>query len=436
MNSFENLHLNPNIIHALNTLSITEPTSVQQESIPAYFNGGDLIVQAQTGSGKTYAYLCPLVQSVDYTTSQMQALILAPTHELVMQIKNTLQELCTQAQLPLKCQPLIGEANINKQIEKLKEKPHILIGTPGRVLDLFKKRKLNGQTIKTIILDEADNLLDNTNRQSVLDVIKSTQRDRRLLAYSASYSEGALSTLRDVMNAPAFVNISQNQVINPAITHYYLICEERDKFELLRKLIVAVKPSRALIFQHNGARIDLTAEKLTYHKLKAHALYSALDKEERQKAMNDFRQGKISLMVSSDLSARGLDIPAISHVINLDFPQNPNEYIHRAGRTARGGNSGVCISIITPKESAAVRILQREFHIDMKCVKLLKGQLIETTPQKSLPKKKEDIKNVKSASAQKKAAQDKKTLAQKGAPKRLKNIDPATKKETPAPKKR
>ena len=305
-------------------------------------------------------------------------MILAPTHELVMQIYRQAQQLIRDGQMHIGCQSIIGEANINNQIVKLKEKPQLLVGTPGRILDLIKKRKINCQTIRTVIIDEADNLLDNTNQQTMQDIIKSMLRDRQLAAFSATISNHAMELLQQTMQDAAVVRIAEQAKMNPHIQHFYLISEQREKFVQLRKLLHALdeEAQRILIFMNDGPELDFLVDKLNYHKIRTYSLHGIVSKEERQKAMEEFRKGKIKVLVSSDLAARGLDIPDITHVINMDFPAEPNEYIHRSGRTARGERQGQCYSIVNPRELAALRIYQREFGIEIAPVHLVKGKIL------------------------------------------------------------
>ena len=349
--SFETLLQHEALTRALAKQTITEPTDIQTQVIPLMLAGRDVIGQAHTGSGKTLAYLCPVLMKIEPTAKQAQALILAPTHELVMQIYRLAQQLCQDAALDIKCMSIIGEANINNQIAKLKEKPQLIVGTPGRVLDLIKKRKINCQTIRMVIIDEMDNLLDNTNQQTVQEIIKSMLRDRQLAAFSATAGKHTMELLHTYMHDPAVV-VSEAQVkMNPNIEHFYLIGEQRDKFVLLRKLLHALdeEAERILIFMNDGSDLDFMVDKLNYHKIRTYSLHGIVDKEERQKAMDEFRRGKIKVLVSSDLAARGLDIPDITHVINMDFSAEPNEYIHRAGRTARGTRTGQCYSLINTR---------------------------------------------------------------------------------------
>ena len=391
--TFEQLGLSQSLNLGLSKQSITTPTDIQTQAIPPLLNNEDVIGQAFTGSGKTLAYLCPLFMKIHCDRKEMQGLILAPTHELVIQIHNQIKLLAENSQMPVTSLAIIGEANIKNQMAKLKEKPHIIVGTPGRIWDLIQKRKINGQTVKTIVIDEVDNLLDNTNRNTVLSIIKSTQRDRQLCAFSASTSANTMSILNEQMRLPKIIKVMAQAKMNPNIEHYYIVGEQRDKFELLRKLINAASPTRALVFLNEGERIDLLADKLNYHHLKTFALHGSVPKEERKKAMEDFRKGNIHILVSSDLAARGLDIPDITHIINMDFPVDANEYIHRAGRTARGEQKGQCYSIVNPSELAALRIYQREFAIDIKPVHLVKGKILPGAIKQFYAKKEHEKKD-------------------------------------------
>jgi len=408
--TFQNLLQHEALTQALAKQNITEPTDIQAQVIPHMLEGRDVIGQAHTGSGKTLAYLCPILMRIDPSAKQAQALILAPTHELVMQIYRLAVQLSNDAALDIKCMSIIGEANINNQITKLKEKPQLIVGTPGRVLDLIKKKKINCQTIRTVIIDEMDNLLDNTNQQTMQDIIKSMLRDRQLAAFSATASAHTLDLLKQHMHDPAMIVSKAEVKMNPNIEHFYLIGEQRDKFVLLRKLLHALdeEAQRILIFMNDGPELDFLVDKLNYHKIRTYSLHGIVDKEERQKAMDEFRRGKIKILVSSDLAARGLDIPDITHVINMDFPAEPNEYIHRSGRTARGERTGQCYSLVNPKELAALRIYQREFEIEVQPVHLVKGKILSGATKEYYKDP-----NRKKKTADKKPTDKKKTVAKK-----------------------
>ena len=425
--SFETLLNHEALAQALAKMNIIEPTDIQAQVIPHMLEGRDVIGQAHTGSGKTLAYLCPILMQIDPTAKQVQALILAPTHELVMQIYRLAVQLCKDAELDIRCMSIIGEANINNQITKLKEKPQLIVGTPGRVLDLIKKKKINCQTIRTVIIDEMDNLLDNTNQETMQNIIKSMLRDRQLAAFSATASAHTLELLKNHMHDPVEIVSKAEVKMNPNIEHFYLIGEQRDKFVLLRKLLHALdeEAERILIFMNDGPELDFLVDKLNYHKIRTYSLHGIVDKEERQKAMDEFRRGKIKILVSSDLAARGLDIPDITHVINMDFPAEPNEYIHRSGRTARGERTGQCYSLVNPKELAALRIYQRDFEIEVKPVHLVKGKILSGATKEYYKDP-----NRKKKSADKKPTDKKKTSAKKDSGKKP-ATKPADKKSAP-----
>lgn len=374
--SFETLQLTPSLIEGLAKQQITTPTPIQEQAIPLILNHQDLIAQSHTGSGKTLAFLLPLFQKIDVTKREMQVLILAPTHELVMQIDAQVKLLAANSGEPVTSTTIIGGANIDKQIKKLKEKPHFIIGSAGRILELIKKKKITAHTIKTIILDEADSLLDNTNTKTIQDIIKTTLRDRQLCLFSASISSQTEELAKTFMKEPVVLKMTDRISMNPNIAHFYLKGDRRDKFELLRKLIVAEDPERALIFVNQNDSMQEIAEKLNYHQKETFMMRGNIKKEERKRALDAFRSGKIKILISSDLTARGLDIPAVTHIIHLDCPSNPNEYLHRAGRTARGFSDGKSICIITDKDLSTLKKYQKKFDIQFEEMQVSHGQFI------------------------------------------------------------
>lgn len=374
--SFETLNLSPSLIEGLAKQNITTPTTIQAEAIPVILSRQDVIAQSHTGSGKTLAFVTPLFQLIDSSKREMQVLILAPTHELVMQIDAQIKLLAANSGEPVTSTTIIGGANIEKQIKKLKEKPHFIVGSAGRILELIKKKKITAHTIKTIVLDEADSLLDNTNTKTIQDIIKTTLRDRQLCLFSASISDNTLELAKSLMKEPVVLKTAETVEMNPNIEHFYLKGDRRDKFELLRKLIVAEEPQRALIFVNQNDSMQEIAEKLNYHQKETFMMRGNIKKEERKRALDAFRSGKIKLLISSDLTARGLDIPEVTHIIHLDCPSNPNEYLHRAGRTARGHASGKSICIVTDKDLSTLKKYQKKFKIQFEEMKVSHGKFI------------------------------------------------------------
>jgi len=378
-NAFDKLGLGPQLVEGLKKQGITLPTAVQAAAIPAALENKDVIGQSPTGSGKTLAFLLPIFQRVDAGKREMQAIILAPTHELVMQIEKQAKLLAQSSELPVTSAAIIGEVNIARQIEKLRDKPNIIVGSAGRVLELIKKRKINAQTVRTIVIDEGDRMLDEHNLATVKEVIRTTLRDRQLMLFSATVSEKTLKTAGELMNEPKVIRISEEGGISPNISHIYVVAEQRDKLEVLRKLVASIRPERAIVFINKGDELQLAAAKLQYHHINACDISGSASKEDRKKALEGFRKGSVQLLVASDIAARGLDIKGVTHIFNLDVPEKPGGYLHRAGRTGRMDESGTAISIVTEKEVAFIRKCERELRIKISEKIISRG--VVTDPQ-------------------------------------------------------
>ena len=380
--SFNELNINNSIVVGLEKQNITIPTGIQETAIPFALENKDIIAEAHTGTGKTLAFIIPIFEKINVEKREMQAIILAPTHELVVQIESQIKLLSTNSGINVTSLSIMGESNIEKQIKKLKEvKPHIIVGSPGRILDLIKKKKITAHTIKTIVLDEADNLLSKNKPVIIKDIIKSTMKDRQLMFFSASINKETLNLAKTLVKDVEIIKIENKSEINPKIEHICILGSLRDRFENLRKLLAAEQPQRAIVFVNNNTDLRQINEKLQYHKVKSTAIYGNASKEERQRALDAFRRGKCNVLVSSDLSARGLDIPEVSHIISLDFPVNPDEYLHRAGRTARGNNSGVSVCLITNKDIEILQSYEKAFDIEFTVKKLYGGKLMDMEQQ-------------------------------------------------------
>ena len=387
--SFNELNINNSIVVGLEKQNITIPTGIQETAIPFALENKDIIAEAHTGTGKTLAFLIPIFEKINVEKREMQAIILAPTHELVVQIESQIKLLSTNSGINVTSLSIMGESNIEKQIKKLKEvKPHIIVGSPGRILDLIKKKKITAHTIKTIVLDEADNLLSKNKPVIIKDIIKSSgtvtittekiqELIKKLMFFSASINKETLNLAKTLVKDVEIIKIENKSEINPKIEHICILGSLRDRFENLRKLLAAEQPQRAIVFVNNNTDLRQINEKLQYHKVKSTAIYGNASKEERQRALDAFRRGKCNVLVSSDLSARGLDIPEVSHIISLDFPVNPDEYLHRAGRTARGNNSGVSVCLITNKDIEILQSYEKAFDIEFTVKKLYGGKLMD-----------------------------------------------------------
>ena len=373
--SFDALQLKNELIKGLKAQNILEPTAVQALTYPAFLEGKDLIVESHTGSGKTLAFLLPLFTKIKLDERTNQALILAPTHELAHQIHEQIKLLAKNSEFPVTSTILMGEMNIEKQIEKLKNKPQILVGSPGRILDLISKKKINVATLETVILDEADNLLESSQGSTVKKLLHQIGHHVQVTLFSASMGEKVRTLAAPFVNEPSIIQTAAKTELNPLLSHLYLKTEVRDKFENLKKLLQTTNTQKALVFVSQHTDTKVLVEKLRYHGFTVATISGKLSKEERKNALAQFKSGKVKILLSSDLSARGLDVANITHIFHYDLALTPQDYLHRAGRSARNGKKGTSISLITPKDLGMIRVLERTFNIKLEEVILVKGRI-------------------------------------------------------------
>lgn len=412
MKNFLELNINAEIIKALEKLKITKPTPIQELSIPKISENIDVIMQSETGSGKTLAYLLPLIERINYEKRENQFIVLVPTHELALQVNEVLNTLADKSALDIKSTVIMGDVNIKRQVEKLKDKPQFVIGSPGRILELIKMKKISAHTVKTIVIDECDKLLDKNNLNMVKDVIKTTLRDRQLVMTSATLTEEALNIGESLMKSPEMIKCNNDTTINPNINNLYIVCDRRDKILILRKLMASIKPKKAIAFINKSEEIEILTSKLKYHGLKVDGIHGSFVKNQRQKTMLDFKAERINLLVSSDLSARGLDIEDVTHIFNVDLPEDMNTYVHRSGRTARGDKSGTVISIISPKEIAQLKSYSTKLNFNLTEKTISHGN-IEDVAAVVKNYKKSNASSAKTSKTSKKSSKPRKNIINK-----------------------
>lgn len=336
MNIFE--QLSNNLQESLKSLSIAEPTPVQSEIIPRILAGENVLFQSETGTGKTFAYLLPLINKLETLSDnqRVRIIVVAPTFELASQI-NTACKSITKHKSAL----LIGGAPLKRQMEVLKEKPEIIIGTAARLVELIRLKKLKTDGIFAIVFDETDRLV---KKEAVEDT--SALRDlmpggTQIVACTATISRQTKIFFADAKN----VVMPAEDVLKKRITHWAIYAETRDKIDTLRKLLAAEKPAKALIFTSRADQVENIYQKLAYKKVDCACIHAKTDKQQRKATMDRFRSGKIPVLITSDLGARGLDIPEITHIIQMDLPSDEDFFVHRCGRTARAGKTGINIVI-------------------------------------------------------------------------------------------
>lgn len=350
------------------------PTSVQSEVIPALGEGRDVVARSATGTGKTVAYMLPLLRELDTQSSELQAVVLAPTRELAAQIQQEADY--WTAGTGLRSQMLIGGASLERQADKLKEKPQLVVGTPGRVAELAKLRKLALHQVKWVIADETDQLLELGDDRDLNAVLKAAPRDRRIGFFSATVTEPVMELARRWMPEPQFISISPNERVPKSITHVYVTAEARDKKNALAQLIKSLKPKAAIVFVNETGPIRDLLGRLRGEGLAVDSLFGQQNKQGRAAVMQQFRKGKLKVLLSTDVAARGLDLQTLTHVFQFDPASSPDAYVHRSGRTGRMGASGTVISLITKDQEFIVKKFEKQLHIAIQRKVLVDGKLV------------------------------------------------------------
>jgi len=376
---FTDLSIPPALVSALAKQQIYDPSPIQIAALPPLAAGQDVYLQAETGTGKTLAYLLPLFTRLDPTRAETQAVILAPTHELAIQIHRQTCELAVNAAYSLRSVLLIGGTATDRQIDKLKTKPHLVVGTPGRVVELIERGKLKTAHLRAIVLDEADRLLSDEGLHWVEKIVSAAPPNRQLIFASATIEAQTSQALAII--APAVETLrAGSAAVNENIEHLYLVCEARDKPDILRKLLHALDVPRSIVFVHRNDVAEQVASRLTHHKLSASDLNAELSKIDRKRAMDGIRNGSIRIMIASDLAARGLHLPDVTHVFNLDVPTMSKAYLHRVGRTARAGAKGTAVSLVTDTEARLIRRYAEDLGISLQCIRVQNGEIRALDP--------------------------------------------------------
>lgn len=379
---FSSTGLADRLCAALRAENITNPTDVQKRVIPVMLEDRGVVARAPTGTGKTLAYLLPIIQKLEPETAST-ALILSPTHELAMQAHRQCERLKANAGTDLVSAPLIGGVNIARQLETLKKKkPRIFSGSPGRVLEMLQKKQLKADSIRYLVLDEADRLLDRNNADTVQVLIGMMPPVCRLSAFSATMPGWALTELKALASDAEMVLLEEKAVIPGTIAHWMIhVDDPRDKLDAFRKLLNAVDVMKTLVFINQEARTEDLTAKLKFHGLRADGIHGRKDKVERKRIMDAFRTGKLHVLAASDMAARGLDIPGIELVVSLDIPGDPQFYLHRAGRTGRMGKEGLSVVLVSKADRPYVKEIEKACGIRFIQKKLYKG-ILSDIPEK------------------------------------------------------
>ncbi len=358
MTRFDELSLEPDVLKALQAMGYEAMSPIQELAIPKLLPGGDFLGQAPTGTGKTAAFGIPLVNRVQPSSDRIEALILGPTRELVRQISEELNRIAQFKDITIL--PVYGGENVFVQKELVREqKPQIVVGTPGRVLDLINQVVLDFSNTRLLVLDEADEMLDMGFRPDLEAIFKHLPMGRETWLFSATVSPEIRKIADSYMYYPEEIRIQPQSVSSRNIQQYYYVVPDDDKPKMLRKLLKETEDMYGLVFCQTKRDVVLLTRKLR-DEFPLDCLHGAMEQSERNKIMEAFRERKLRLLVSTDVMARGIDVDNLTHVINYDPPQDPESYIHRIGRTARMGEKGVAITLFNPREQRALEWLERK----------------------------------------------------------------------------
>jgi ATP-dependent RNA helicase DeaD len=357
LTKFEDLGISPATMKSLRRMGFEEATPIQAETIPLSLENKDLIGQAQTGTGKTAAFGIPMIDKIDYTKDVIQGIIIAPTRELAIQVSEELYKIGYGKRARVLA--IYGGQDINRQIRALKNRPHIIVGTPGRLLDHINRKTLRLENVHTAILDEADEMLNMGFIDDIESILAKIPEERQTLLFSATMPGPIQRMAERFMKNPQIVRVKTKEVTVPLIEQYYIEVQEKNKFDILTRLLDIQSPELAIVFGRTKRRVDELSEALNLRGYMAEGIHGDLSQAKRISVLRKFKEGSIDVLVATDVAARGLDISGVTHVYNFDIPQDPESYVHRIGRTGRAGKEGVAMTFITPREKSYLHVVER-----------------------------------------------------------------------------
>jgi ATP-independent RNA helicase DbpA len=359
MSEFTDLPLNPALFQGLDALGHVQMTPVQAQSLPALIDGRDLIAQAPTGSGKTAAFGLALLHRIDAAQIRTQALVLCPTRELADQVSKQLRKLATG--IPnLKLSTLVGGTALAPQLASLAHAPHVVVGTPGRVQELMRKRVLDLRTVDVLVLDEADRMLDMGFEEAIREIVAKTPKQRQTMLFSATYPDAIRAIAKASMREPAEVTV-EGDAQQPAIEQTFFEVEPADKPAALAGLLLQHRPDSVVVFCNMRRDTENVVSSLDHLGFSALALHGDIEQRDREEVLVRFANRSCSVLVASDVAARGLDIDDLGAVVNYDMPTDADTYVHRIGRTGRAGRGGLAWSLCSAREQPRARMLEEKF---------------------------------------------------------------------------
>ncbi|BAI62131.1 putative ATP-dependent RNA helicase [Methanocella paludicola SANAE] len=358
MTTFQELSLSNATLKALAGMGFEEATPIQEQAIPAALAGKDVIGQAQTGTGKTAAFGIPMIENIDAGSGDIQGIVITPTRELAVQVAEELNRIGEFR--GIHTLPIYGGQDIKRQINGLKRRPQIIVGTPGRLVDHMMRRKtISLKNIRTVVLDEADEMLDMGFIEDIEEILKRTPEGRQTLLFSATIPAPIRKLAERFMKDPQTIGIKSKSMTVSGTEQAYYEVPEKHKFEVLCRLLDVQLPALAIVFVRTKRRVDELTKALGERGYPAEGIHGDLAQSKRDSVMRGFKEGTTEVLVATDVAARGLDISGVTHVYNLDIPQDPDSYVHRIGRTGRAGKKGTAITFVTPREMGLLRFIEK-----------------------------------------------------------------------------
>jgi ATP-dependent RNA helicase DeaD len=374
MQSFETLGLSSEIVESVKQLGFELPTPVQSKAIPVLLDSGrDVVALAQTGTGKTAAFGLPLIQLVDEYTNTTQALVLAPTRELCVQITNDFEKFSRKVKR-LNIVPVYGGASISDQIRKIKKGAQIIVATPGRLMDLLGRRVIDLENIQYVVLDEADEMLNMGFKEDIDHILSHTSDEKQVWLFSATMPSEVRRIANTYMNDPVELTVGEKNQGNQNIIHQYMVIDDRDRYEALKRIVDYNLDIFGVVFCRTKADTQNVAERLIKDGYNADSLHGDLTQQQRDRVMKNFRSKALQLLIATDVAARGIDVNNITHVIHMNMPDEIEFYTHRSGRTARAGKTGISIALIARKELHKIRQIEKMIKTTFERVMVPTGQ--------------------------------------------------------------
>lgn len=357
MATFHELGISGPIQRAITEMGFEEASPIQEKAIPIALAGKDILGQAQTGTGKTAAFAIPALERIDVNKNHVQALVIAPTRELAIQVSEEMSRLAQY--MGIRIVPIYGGQSIDRQIKALKKPPHVITGTPGRLLDHIQRKTLRLDRISMVVLDEADEMLDMGFIEDIERILSETPKQKQTMLFSATMPRPIQNLAERFMVDPELIKIKAKEVTSPSVEQNYYEVPERQKFDVLCRLLDMENPELAIIFGRTKKRVDELVDALNQRGYLAEGLHGDLSQRQRDVVMKKFREGSVEVLVATDVAARGIDVTGVTHVYNFDIPQGPESYVHRIGRTGRAGKTGVATTFVTPREMGSLRSIEQ-----------------------------------------------------------------------------